>query len=534
MEDDIQLVGRNGPFGQLEGASENPGQYIQFHDTAKWGAIALSENDRRVRILIGRKGAGKSRQLARLRVSATVADEYLLLLQRNEVPSNSTLRDFASIYPDRTDRIQRWVLLWKASIISCVIKNIEYGGKHSDTYKQIIKGFPEYIGTNCQELIMATTSTSTVASVMTHIIRKKNSFISMDDYLNDQRWGLIENFSEALIQNVPPIFIFLDTLDQNFSSAPIDWMDFQTGLFNFILSRVYDPESNHRLHIVASIRELVYLFTQESEHGRKSHDSIYIAYLSWRPDAAIHFLIRKLESMDKGCFAENPKSAKGRDLIYRWIGFTEIFMERRGISQDVVSYLIRHTRYLPRDIVQIGNAISLVNAKNGKLTPGKLVEIISSCARSIALEVVESIAIHLSVSEFIRGRIDYHAYKRSESAKSVIVRHYEDQIERLIYFIGEERVSMKRYRGMISSSPSENDFDNALVEEIFDHLWKHGMLAVHRRGSEANVVQYIHTNNNNSPYVISRLPMDAEFFVFHPTLIDAYGIRPTQGVVYGT
>lgn len=95
----------NQPFGSPDGAAEDAGSFVNFQDIGRWRDLALRDGDRRARILVGRRGSGKSRYLRKLQIS--IRDEKLLdYAQRDTKISLRHLTWLHKVFPERAARLE--------------------------------------------------------------------------------------------------------------------------------------------------------------------------------------------------------------------------------------------------------------------------------------------------------------------------------------------------------------------------------------------------------------------------------------------
>lgn len=135
------------------------------------------------------------------------------------------------------------------------------------------------------------------------------------------------------------------------SAVRIRWYDSAIFLEGGILGE--------KLHVVTSMRTNVFASVIRSEHSTKYVKESHILYLNWNYNNICYFLNEKIKNLDD-CFFMNEKARLGREEknIFTWLGIEKIRNRVREIEEDILSYIVRHTRLTPRDIVIVCNHLA--------------------------------------------------------------------------------------------------------------------------------------------------------------------------------
>ena len=157
------------------------------------------------------------------------------------------------------------------------------------------------------------------------------------------------------MEGLPPLCFYLDALDEHFERAPVQWLACQKGLCRQVLqlSDVFP-----RLHVVISVRDLVFAALSDSEHLTRYKRTYKIRALDWDYSAISHLFEHKLKHLPR----EYQLQRNAVDPVERWLGIRAILvcgLGGRQREEPVKDYLLRHTRstVIPRDLVQLGNAL---------------------------------------------------------------------------------------------------------------------------------------------------------------------------------
>ena len=120
---------------------------------------------------------------------------------------------------------------------------------------------------------------------------------------------------EVLVDR-PPLFFYLDAVDEEFSHAPMYWLRCQKGLFYQVMRFLRDSKLGGRLHIVICIRDVVLSSVYRSEHAPRYHGEPHIRILNWNSHSIRAFLRAKLERLSEDYLLEESATHP----IQRWLG----------------------------------------------------------------------------------------------------------------------------------------------------------------------------------------------------------------------
>src|SRR5206468_836169 len=78
----------------------------------------------------------------------------------------------------------------------------------------------------------------------------------LNRYLGHSDWADLEGDLADALRTLPPLFFYLDDVDDYFAAAPMFWLKCQKGLVLTILALLKE-DGFRRLHVVACIRDIV-------------------------------------------------------------------------------------------------------------------------------------------------------------------------------------------------------------------------------------------------------------------------------------
>ena len=363
------------PFGSPDGANSElidiMNDFIEFNPETNHSGIATAINPR-TRIIVGSKGSGKTIYLRRLR--EFLKKEPSIYLDEDDekfkaviIKIEGYLRITEKViwytnHCDATIATVCWQRIWNASIILaitdtlldyCLQEKIEseeirsIKRDYEFLTKQLYSITPKFIddfdfGMNIFDYLEAILEITSIAKI--------------ENYLKDLKWKKIKKKLKIALKKIPPIWFFIDCVDEEYRSAPLPWMCCQQGLFYTVSEYLHDENFTNRVHIVISIRDQVMYKVKTSEHAQRYRDDLHIKILSWNYNSIRKFFERKIERIDSSCLIDKD----GEKNIKNWLGTSTIINITRHEEEDLIDYIIRHTTMIPRDIVIMGNELNKI------------------------------------------------------------------------------------------------------------------------------------------------------------------------------
>lgn len=544
---DIQRYDLGGPFGDPDGARENFNRFIRFESGRAWGGLATQPGDLTVRVIVGGKGSGKTMYMRLLEDGAIKSDDVYVFKQSNQLPMTTTIErfsnmaeplsdlahgrklanidavteadvaEYSSMYEDNL-RTEQWQLLWRraifrslASLFYCSAQAPQELTPDSMKAEEFYKNFGRLVP-------RAFLTPESISNQISDIVTRYPNARQMNDYLNNALW---EAFDRTILRNLRknrPICYFIDAIDEDFRHAPALWLDCQKGLFYQVMRLLRDDQIDSGLHICICIRDLVYSSVlQSSEHGTRYLHVPHIRTLEWDRNSATVFLNTKIERLpDHYRLVPNHL-----ELVTGWLGRATISNVGRGIEEPVLSYILRHSRYLPRDIINIGNAlcskVEEAKAQDRLLDDEEIRQVVAAVAARIGNEAIRICGNHLAASAFPRFGTKWLARDRTESVPSDwAVRILEAMLRELkVDEFGYDVLlaAMDKYQADFSKNAENTKYRQHCIDTI---LWQHGLLGYKQAG---RCIFYSGARD-------FLLPPDKSAYVLHSCLIDAIGIKP--------
>jgi hypothetical protein len=505
------------PFGNPEGSLSNINQmldsFVNFAHSNFGEGIGLQEKDLSVRVIVGAKGSGKTVYLRRLQAAAKTDDSLYVDDINFNPPETSQIVKFCS-YFDETILTEKWMQLWYCAILRSVVSHLLFSKQLRDRIDDSDRlQLTDYVNP-----LIPFKQPSSPHSSASLILGHFHSEIQYSRFLDLPMWEEIEYILSNLIHSLPPMYLFIDSIDEEFKKAPMYWLRCQKGLFYRVMRLLRHQRLGGRLHITISCRDHVLSSVYRSEHQNRYRGEPHIRILNWNRSAISRLLQEKIRQLPPELlFDAQPTSGS---TVGNWIGLNTIRNEVLGIDEDLETYLLRHTRLLPRDVVQLGNRLSrsilFAKASGARAVPMDIVRtVVSDLARTFGNEQLE-ICANQVLSSTIPVEHRQKAHSTYYTADMEYQGEFVDRIKEVIRLIGVdsfERERLDAIRGQVKAI-MEVDTD------VFSVLWQNRLLGFRdHRGGRCREVFF--DEGFLDEFNLPRFP---ETFLFHPCLIDSVGI----------
>ncbi len=497
--------------------------FVGFGGQAVYGGVAVGDEElTRTRVFVGSKGAGKSVYLRRYQAFAhddparyANADQLYTAPISRHLPSTDMIIRVSHWFPIEV-LTETWSLMWRRAIIRSLVS-------HLLRMPSLTQHVPDDALRELRDdytVLPRFRRPLSIHSQFRSIITASASRRTLSRYLDDDEWDEIEATLGSFMHDCPPIYFYVDAIDEEFAHAPIYWLQCQKGLFYEVMHLLRDPSFGGRLHIVISIRDVVYSSVLRSEHRNRYRGSPHIRLLSWNGRALQFFLGRKLSAL-----GSQFRGRSGQDVdVAEWLGMERIHNASRRVEERIEDYLLRHTRSIPRDLVMIGNRLChAVRAarEEGRdaLSEDEVRAIIAAeavgfgeeqltiCSNHIASDMVPVGAANARYTDFYTGETAY-----SEAINA--------QLKRFIcQHIADDKLDNASFHAVAQAASEEFDGKTNLMSV----LWQNGLLGYSDGDFECGDYRFYQVNHDPDHLLV---PTAKPTYVLHSCLIDALGLRP--------
>ncbi len=319
-------------------------------------------------------------------------------------------------------------------------------------------------------------------------------------------WSKFEDELALCLAAFSPTHFFLDGIDEAEHRDPVGWMACQQGLLEAV-TRLASIEKWRHLRTVVAMRESQVNVLLSGPNGEKWKGSPFLEPLVWEGIDCRRFLEEKIGRLDPRWLSGSRTS----DPIERWLGLTEVYNQRLDLSEPAATYILRHTMLVPRDIVAMGNEISLVLSR---LLPEQLAsadvrqEAIRKGVR-LGAEQVANTALGIAAVDMARA-----AYNLVDGADPATGDTVISLRQRLIALLGQHkfnRVSRAEVDEFIRKI--DDEIGAGVGSETFSSLWRLRVVGV---STEDGINGTFYGRSVFDPDA----PPVADGYVFHASIID--------------
>jgi len=502
----------SGPFGIADGhrADIDDDNFVEVDPLIAQLGLTSQPDDRAARIIVGRKGSGKTVYLRRFQASAGTEDSVHAVPIDPDTPTTGEIVQFAH-WNRGYDLTEQWSSAWRAAILRALCSHAlhsphlsPHGGE--DARRELAK--------TAVDLMPGVNTPRSPYNQLSELIHGHKSGHHLELTLRQPRWGDFEYWLSEFTKQAPPIFFYLDAVDEEYRKAPNYWMRCQKGLFYQVMRLLRDPVFGNRLHVVISVRDSVFSSVLRSEHATRYRTDPHIRVLAWDRPAIEYFLVQKMERLDPAFMM-----LTGGALLSEWLGRSTIRNEARGVEEPLGDYLVRHTRLLPRDMILMGNALcaSVARAKSaGEKSVGEA-EIRSIVEMVAAWFGTEQLAI--CGNQIVGDLLPHGAAQgdlRRYTASDEYNRDTSERIEGLLRLFGDDQFDSSRLE--VLAQRGRKEFGEKI--DLPTVLWQNGLLGFGdaRVGPEDWIFHGVEDVDR------FHVPLDRDRYAFHPSLLDALGI----------
>ncbi len=493
-----ELIMRENPFGNPDGSRTKIVDLLsEFIDINNKNSVF---NDNSTRVIVGAKGSGKTVYLRRMKANiennASVYSYTTDIAQ--DLPPTSAIVKFSQFFSEK-ELTEHWMQLWHCAILRALISHI-----------LCAKELKDYLTSDTEEFLrkhMNYNVEMNIYSEAKSILYYYNTKNSLLNYLYSTEWDEIQNYLQKYVLNeYPPIYFFVDCIDEEYGHAPMYWLRCQKGLFYTVMRLLRNQVFGNRFHIIISIRDQVLSSVYRSEHGSRYINDSHITILKWNYNSVSYFLNEKIKNLSDDNFINS--SSKN---ISTWLGLETVENKIRNIEEPIQQYLLRHTRMIPRDIIILGNMLAQQKLENGEnfnsysirgiVSKASTIfgnELLTLCANQILNDDMPNYAGRKNFSDVYTSIQEYNHLIRDE-LKSILLKLPSDR------FSWEDIKNIKKF----IKDKASNDW-NISLDKIFDVLWQNGGVGYINNGPNGEEIFFVDNDYNDF-----LLPQEKEIYVLY-------------------
>lgn len=501
------------PDGSRTEIANMMSEFIVF-DKKYFSSGVVSPDDLKTRVIVGAKGSGKTVYLRRMQANLKSNSAVYVNGIEQELPSTDLVVRFGQCFSE-PEITEKWMYVWKFAILRSVVSNILKNNEWNQDVLEADKNrILEYENILFPHYNVPMTIYAEVRNILSHY-STRNMF---NEYSEKREWDEIEIIIGSILKTLPPIYFFIDSVDEEYAHAPMYWLRCQKGLFYRVMRLLRKDIYGNKLHVVISIRDNVMASVCESEHHTRYINEEHVKILNWDYLTIQYFFESKIENL-KNCYFINEGQEKN---IYNWLGINTIHNNHRNLDEPIVQYILRHTRLLPRDIVIIGNSLAELKGIKDDSLDFDICKIIrrkvADCAKTFGNELLQICANQINNNEMPKGAA-YRGFVEVYTSVKEYKESTSQSMKDILLQINSDKLSWEQIVSL------QKEAKNILGENsrMFDVLWQNGGIGYIEEGPNGNTEVFF-----NEEYPEFLLPKGKGMYILRSCLIDAIGIHSSN------
>jgi hypothetical protein len=511
-----------GPFGNPDGSRADIedvlSDFVDFGGNPAYGHLATRANDSKVRVIVGKLGAGKTVYLRRLQDFQSHQDSVYADVPQQSLPKTEVVVKACQWFSDSV-LVEKWMQIWERAIMRALASHLL---RRPELRQQLRDEQAEELERSYARLIAGSRRPRSIYSEVRDIINERNTAHQLSAYLDDPLWDDLEDLLSEIIGQCKPVYFYLDAIDEEFSHAPMYWLRCQEGLFYQVMRLLRDHKLGGRLHVVVCIRDIVMSSVYRSEHAPRYYNEPHIRVLTWDRSSLLYLLGQKLQRLPPSLLMR--RAASGPPSIRDWLGIDGDWNGPDG-DGTIEDYLLHHTRLIPRDIISLGNELSeevlrQKQAGRGSMPSGAIEAVVQRCAKRFGDSQLAQCANQIS-SDLMPQGAALHDYSELFTSTQAYISGTQEDVRSFVRMIGVDRFS----RGDLEALQEVADLHYERATNLATVLWQNGLLgyvdeAGRRRYYSMGDIEQFH------------FPPEVDTYVLHPCL--AYAVGGIRHVPEGT
>lgn len=505
------------PFGNPDGSRTEITDLLADFINLKFEPNQIY-SDHQTRVIVGAKGSGKTVYLRRMKANIENNDSVYAYTAdiAQDLPTTNSIVKFSQFYHEK-DLTERWMQLWQCAILRTLVSHIlcaeELNEYLTDNTKEFLESYYNILYPKYRVV-------SNIYAEVKNILSYYSSKNTMENYFQLREWSELKTYlGQKVLKYFPPMYFFLDCIDEEYGHAPMYWLRCQKGLFYIVMRLLRDYIFGNRVHVIISIRDQVLSSVFRSEHKSRYINDPHIKILKWNYSSISYFLDEKVKNLDNEYFLIPEE--KNLD---NWLGTKYIYNKVREIEEPLRQYILRHTRMIPRDIIIIGNSLSSIIASefNSKEEYfDKLRMCISKSSTSFGNELMV-----LCANQILNDDMPNSAGRKNFSEVYTSIQEYNDmlssELKKILNMLPSDRFSWNdiiTIKNSIKIDENLNKLENVSLDKVFDVLWQNGAIGYINKGPNGDEEIFFVDNE----YEDFLLPKEKKEYVLRSCVLDSIG-----------
>ena len=177
----------------------------------------MDANDRTARVLVGRKGSGKTLYLRRLQTAARAENALYADDWRTDLPPTSEIVRVFDWASDRQDAVERWERIWKRAIQRATMSHLQY---HPELAKSVgnhllsLRGYEGVLFAPFDAPVSIYSQVSAIVNEHWDLQTRHRNPGVLDHYLAQPEWPGFQHHLYEALRAVKPLCFYLDGADE--------------------------------------------------------------------------------------------------------------------------------------------------------------------------------------------------------------------------------------------------------------------------------------------------------------------------------
>ena len=502
-----------GPFGNPDGSRADIEdvlhEFVDFGGNPAYGHLATRANDSKVRVIVGKLGAGKTVYLRRLQDFQSHQDSVYADVPQQSLPKTEVIVKACQWFSDSV-LVEKWMQIWERAIMRALASHLL---RRPELRQQMRDEQAEELEQSYARLISDSRRPRSIYSEVRDMINERHTSHQLSAFLDDPLWDDLEDLLGEIIAQCKPVYFYLDAIDEEFSHAPMYWLRCQEGLFYQVMRLLRDHKLGGRLHVVVCIRDIVMSSVYRSEHAPRYYNEPHIRVLNWDRSSLLYLLGQKLQRLPPSLLMR--RASTGPPTIRDWLGVNGQWPGPDGAG-TLEEYLLGHTRLIPRDIISLGNELSeevLRQKQAGRdgMAPEVIQAVVQRCAKRFGDSQLAQCANQIS-SDLMPQGAALHDYSELFTSTQAYISGVQEDVRSFVRMIGVDRFS----RGDLEALQEVADLHFERATNLAAVLWQNGLLGYL---DEAGRGRYYSMGDVEQFH----FPPEVDTYVLHPCLVNAVG-----------
>lgn len=534
-------------MGRPDGSTEALKNHLDLGYDTRVDFSSLSH-----KVIVGRKGSGKSLSIRKFFQHSQRDPSRFAIDITNKPPNLESIVRFSSTMQHRV-RTNSWQSIWDFAILVSAVTYIlydeDYQKKFGRNHQKVQLETVEYQYGNCLLGLRAPTQVYEVVNVLV------NYFENYEAFARFLFSPIVSNFRSTCtrtLKNAGQICIYLDSLDDEMRRAPAVLTDITRALFYTVIKSARDTDAVPNLHVMITLRDVVFSTIMSSDHADRFLDTGYVLFLFWSPRKSTNFLTEKIKQTQSNLHKNSNKWDTKISSLPELLGFDDVENLGKKVREDVTTYFLRHTNFVPRNTVRFGNRIYSIVDKRGSITEAEFKKSVSDISREISNTLLTAASAYLVAASYdddIGYLLELDESFREFLAKGPVSERMIDEvvgnmqtnltdgfikpIKSFINHIGKDVFSREELIVALDEFTRDNHDYNSMAQnfnlnKLENILWIQGLIGVRQKDGAGDTFYYFSDTNEQTD-----LPMNSQTFVFFPGLNDVCELEIQEGPPVG-